>query len=67
MDDHRQAVVSTSLVRLGPATASGLPSLGDVRTIAGVDQSIGGMLAPGEQPSSTGQACRRRPPPPWAR
>jgi branched-chain amino acid transport system substrate-binding protein len=67
MDDHRQAVVSTSLVRLGPATASGLPSLGDVRTIAGVDQSIGGLLAPGEQPSSTGQACRRRPPPPWAR
>jgi branched-chain amino acid transport system substrate-binding protein len=67
MDDHRQAVVSTSLVRLGRPTAAGVPALTDVRTIADVDQSIGGLLAPGEQPSSKGQACRRATPPPWAR
>jgi branched-chain amino acid transport system substrate-binding protein len=67
MDDHRQAVVSTSLVRLGRPSASGVPALGDVRTIAGVDQSVGGLVGVGYQPSSAGQACRRGTPPPWSR
>lgn len=67
MDDHRQAVVSTSLVRLGRPLASGVPSLADVRTIPGIDQSVGGLVPIAYQPSSAGQACRRAPPPPWAR
>jgi branched-chain amino acid transport system substrate-binding protein len=65
MDDHRQAVVSASLVRLGRPSPSGVPALADVRTVAGVDQSVGGLVAPGYVPSSAGQACRRATPPPW--
>jgi branched-chain amino acid transport system substrate-binding protein len=65
MDDHRQAVVSTSLVRLGRPSPSGVPALADVGTVAGVDQSVGGLVAPGYVPTSAGQACRRATPPPW--
>jgi branched-chain amino acid transport system substrate-binding protein len=67
MDAHRQAVVSTNLVRLGRASASGVPALRDVRTVPGVDQSVGGLVPASYVPSSAGQACRRAPPPPWAR
>jgi branched-chain amino acid transport system substrate-binding protein len=67
MDDHRQAVVSASLVRLGRPSSSGVPELTDVRTVARVDQSIGGLVPPGYVPSSAGQACRRATPPPWGR
>ena len=67
MDGHRQAVVSTSLVRLGRPSSSGVPALSDVGTVAGVDQSVGGLVPPGYVPTSAGQACRRAPPPPWDR
>jgi branched-chain amino acid transport system substrate-binding protein len=67
MDGRRQAVVSASLVRLGPASASGGPALTAVRAIPGVDQSIGGLVPAGYVPTSAGQACRRATPPPWAR
>jgi hypothetical protein len=58
MDVHRQAVVSTTLVRVGEATAA--------QTVDGVDQSIGGLVPVDYVPSEAGQACRRAPPPRWA-
>lgn len=67
MDGRRQAVVTTSLVRLGPASTSGGPDLTEVRAIHGVDQSIGGLVPASYVPSSAGQACRRATPPPWGR
>jgi branched-chain amino acid transport system substrate-binding protein len=67
MDGRRQAVVTTSLVRLGPASASGGPELTAVRAIHGVDQSVGGLVPASYVPSSAGQACRRATPPPWGR
>jgi hypothetical protein len=69
MDGRRQAVVTTNLVRFGPASTStsGGPQLTPVRAIQGVDQSIGGLVPAGYVPSSAGQACRRSPPPPWGR
>jgi ABC-type branched-subunit amino acid transport system substrate-binding protein len=67
MDDHRQAVVSSHLVRLGVAGAGGMPELEPVRSIAGVDQSVGGLVPADYVPTSKGQACRRVTPPPWAR
>ena len=67
MDGRRQAVVTTSLVRLGPASSSGGPDLTEVRAIHGVDQSIGGLVPASYVPSSAGQACRRATPPPWGR
>jgi ABC-type branched-subunit amino acid transport system substrate-binding protein len=67
MDDHRQAVVSANVVRLGGESASGLPELTPVLTVPGVDQSVGGLLPADYVPSYAGEACRRAPPPPWAR
>jgi branched-chain amino acid transport system substrate-binding protein len=58
MDADRQAVVSTTLVRVGEPTA--------VQTVDGVDQSIGGLVPLDYVPSEAGQACRRAPPPRWA-
>jgi branched-chain amino acid transport system substrate-binding protein len=67
MDRNRQAVVSSNLVRLGPESASGAPELGRVRTAAGVDQSVGGLIPPSYVPTFAGEPCRRATPPPWAR
>jgi branched-chain amino acid transport system substrate-binding protein len=67
MDGHHQAVVSTSLVRLAFASTSGAPELTAVRTIRGVDQSVGGLVPASYVPTSAGQACRRATPPPWGR
>jgi branched-chain amino acid transport system substrate-binding protein len=59
MDPHRQAVVSATLVRVGaPRT---------VQTVPAVDQSIGGLVPVSYVPTDAGQACRRAPPPRWAR
>jgi branched-chain amino acid transport system substrate-binding protein len=59
MDGHRQAVVSSTLVRVGaPRT---------VQTVPAVDQSIGGLVPVSYVPTDAGQACRRAPPPRWAR
>jgi branched-chain amino acid transport system substrate-binding protein len=65
MDDHRQAVVSTNLVRLRPT--GGVPELEPVRSVTGIDQSVGGLVPADYVPTSQGQACRRVTPPPWAR
>jgi branched-chain amino acid transport system substrate-binding protein len=66
MDGNRQAVVSTNLVRLGRESAAG-PELRAVQSIPAVDQSIGGLIPANYVPTSSGQACRRTTPPPWAR
>jgi branched-chain amino acid transport system substrate-binding protein len=67
MDANRQAVVSANLVRLGPASGSGVPSLTAVGSVSAVDQSVGGLVPAGYVPTSSGQACRAATPPPWAR
>ena len=68
MDGNRQAVVSSSLVRLGPESASGLPELRAVQSVPGVDQSLGGLV-PTSYLSRRRRArrCRRATPPPWAK
>jgi branched-chain amino acid transport system substrate-binding protein len=67
MDSNRQAVVSTSLVRLGAASASGVPELTPVDSVPGVDQSVGGLVPASYVPTAAGERCRRTTPPPWAR
>ena len=67
IDAKRQAVVSTTLVRLGPESASGAPELRTVQSVAAVDQSIGGLVPANYVPTAAGEACRRAAPPPWAR
>jgi ABC-type branched-subunit amino acid transport system substrate-binding protein len=62
MDAHRQAVVDTTLVRVGGASR-----LTAVQTVRAVDQSIGGLVPTAYVPTSAGQACRLGTPPPWAR
>lgn len=65
LDAHRQAVVSTTLVRLRPPSAGALEP---VQTVRGVDQSVGGLLAPSLSPNDRPASCRRgSAPPPWAR
>jgi branched-chain amino acid transport system substrate-binding protein len=64
LDSNRQAVVSTSIVRIA---RSGAPGPATLRRITGVDQSIGGLLEPAEAPSDRAPACRRgRSRPPWS-
>ena len=67
IDANRQAVVSTTLVRLGPESASGVPELRAVQSVPAVDQSIGGLVPAGYVPTAAGGVCRRATPPPWAR
>jgi hypothetical protein len=68
LDDHRQAVISTSLVRIGarPGERTG-PVLEPVSRVDRVDQSVGGLLAPSFSPQAGAAACKRSRPPPWAR
>jgi branched-chain amino acid transport system substrate-binding protein len=66
IDENGQAVVSTHLVRVGP-TRSGDTALVPVRTIDGVDQSIGGLLDARHAPGAVDEPCRKAPLPPWAR
>lgn len=61
MDAHRQAVVDTTLVRVGHGTVDAM------QTVPHVDQSIGGLVPATYVPTSAGQACERGTPPPWAR
>ncbi len=67
IDANGQAVVQSTLVRIGKPVATGVRPTTVVREIAGVDQSIGGILAPGVRPASADVPCRRSTPPPWAR
>ena len=57
LDDHRQAVVSTSLVRIG---AGADPVLTPMLRKDSVDQSIGGLLDSSLSPSDRPAACTRR-------
>jgi branched-chain amino acid transport system substrate-binding protein len=66
-DADHSAVVAPTIVRIGRAPRDGaLPPLTQLETMPGVDQSIGGLLAPGRVPGSIDPACRRAPAPPWA-
>ena len=68
LDANHSAVVAPSIVRIGRPPARGaLPTLTQVRSVPGVDQSIGGLLAPALSPSTVDPGCRRAVPPPWAR
>lgn len=60
LDENRQAVISTSLVRIGdPGVAGAQPTLTPVSRRHGVDQSVGGLLAPSLSPSAGPVACNR--------
>ncbi len=64
LDANRQAVVTTSLVRIGGGSE---PALAPLRRIPAVDQSIGGVLDRGDSPSERAADCRSgRRPPPWS-
>ncbi len=64
LDRNRQAVVTTSLVRIAGGNE---PALEPLRRIPGVDQSIGGVLDRSAAPSDEPAACASgRRPPPWA-
>jgi branched-chain amino acid transport system substrate-binding protein len=68
LDQRRQAVISTSLVRIGaqdPGAAA--PALEPVSRLDGVDQSLGGLLDPSLSPRAGPAACRRNQPPRWSR
>jgi ABC-type branched-subunit amino acid transport system substrate-binding protein len=67
VDANGQAVVSSTLVRIGAPTSKGARPLAVVRSIPGVDQSVGGLLAPELRPASRDVPCRRSAPPAWAR
>ena len=68
LDDRGQAVVSTSLVRIAaPRGERTDPVLEPVSRLDGVDQSVGGLLAPSLSPDAGPAACKRRRPPSWAR
>ena len=66
VDGTGQAVVSTTLVRVAPE-GGGLPTLRPLRTIAEVDQSVGGLLDAEHRPGDLDEKCEAREPPPWAR
>jgi ABC-type branched-subunit amino acid transport system substrate-binding protein len=59
LDEHGQAVITTSLVRIG--------SPRPLRHIRGVDQSLGGLLPRSLTPADRPVGCEHRRPPPWAR
>jgi branched-chain amino acid transport system substrate-binding protein len=68
LDDSRQAVAATSLVRIEPgAGATTQPVLAPMDKVGNVDQSVGGLLSDSLSPSDQPATCRRgQPPPPWA-
>jgi branched-chain amino acid transport system substrate-binding protein len=68
LDENRQAVASTSLVRIGLSKRHGdEPVLTPLGRVDYVDQSIGGLLTPSHEPSTVPARCAEgKPPPPWA-
>ena len=68
LDDSRQAVAATSLVRIEQGTAGrAQPALVPMDRVKNVDQSVGGLLSDSLSPSDQPAECRRgRNPPPWA-
>jgi branched-chain amino acid transport system substrate-binding protein len=68
LDRNHSAVVAPAIVRIGrPAATGALPPLTQVRSVTGVDESLGGLLEPARSPGSAEPVCRRAPLPPWAR
>jgi branched-chain amino acid transport system substrate-binding protein len=66
LDRNGQAVISTTLVRIKPPGAPDA-GLAPVRTIRGVNQTIGGLVPPGMIPTDSPAKCRAGRRPPWAR
>jgi hypothetical protein len=67
LDRRGQAVISISLVRIGAQDrGAATPALEAVSRLDGVDQSVGGLLAPTLSPRAGPAACRRDQPPPWS-
>ena len=66
VDGNGQAVVSATLVRVAPE-GGGLPTLRPLRTIAEVDQTLGGLLDAEHRPGALDETCEAGEPPPWAR
>jgi branched-chain amino acid transport system substrate-binding protein len=66
IDHNGQAVVSSTIVRIGPPAPGGERASKLLRQIPDVDQSIGGLLASGLRPGSADRPCRRTLLPPWA-
>jgi hypothetical protein len=66
VDGNGQAIVATTLVRIAPE-AGRPPTLRPLRTIAEVDQSLGGLLDAEHRPGDLDEKCEAREPPPWAR
>jgi branched-chain amino acid transport system substrate-binding protein len=68
LDDSRQAVAATSLVRIEQGTAgSAQPALVPMDRVENVDQSVGGLLSDSLSPSDEPANCTRGgSPPPWA-
>ena len=67
LDTRGQAVVTTSIVRIGqPANGAPEPALTRLSRVRGVDQSIGGLLSPSLRPEHRPSSCTRSRPPPWA-
>jgi branched-chain amino acid transport system substrate-binding protein len=65
LDAHRQAIISSRLVRL-PADPQAPPRV--LQTIPGVDQSVGGLIARKNSPVYFPPSCKRSSRrPPWAR
>jgi hypothetical protein len=67
MDRNGQAVVTASLVQLDQSATTNVLRMQVVRSIPQVDQSIGGLLAPGYRPGSRDVPCRQARTPSWAR
>ena len=63
LDANRQGVVTTYLGRI--ERASGEAAIHPFREVAGVDQTLDGLLT--SVPEQTPAPCVRRPPPSWAR
>jgi branched-chain amino acid transport system substrate-binding protein len=57
LDRNRQAVVPVTLTRI-EGTKAGAPVLQAVRRLGEVDQTLGGLLAPGVSPASGATGCQ---------
>ncbi len=67
LDSRGQAVVTTSIVRIGaPANGAREPVLTRLSRVRDVDQSIGGLLSPSLRPEHRPSSCTPGRPPPWA-
>jgi hypothetical protein len=65
LDRNRQAIASAYLTRVSPSRN---PLLRTIGVVPNVEQTFNGYFSASTQPpSAVAPACRRRPPPPWAR